>query len=93
MDIEEVEKIITETIKVSSFDARGVRLHNVYEAARQICQLFEVKADEGGLLTDKEQGIKEAVEWVNNEGYWHTGTKFVMDTAKWQAKLKEWGIE
>jgi len=41
--IEEVKKMINEIVKVSSFDSRDAKLHNVDEAAKEICQLFEPK--------------------------------------------------
>ena len=43
-----------------------------------------------GYQEGKRAGIKEVVEWINQQSY--TGLKH-MPTSKWYAKLEEWGID
>lgn len=43
-------------------------------------------------LPEKKEGIKEVVRWVTTESYKYTH-RTIFWTSRWQAQLKEWGIE
>ena len=64
--------------------------------SEEICHCYECDAYNTGKRDQAEiafkAGRKEVVEWVDEQSFYHTSAKFVMDAAAWQAKLKEWGI-
>ena len=51
------------------------------------------------LQTGRKAGIKEVVEWIDRFGYYNYGQgkpyecEICFERFKWQAKLKDWGIE